>query len=156
MVFSIPRVSGGMMVATNYVYVMTARPDITHARIGRNIYIYMYSLRNIYYGRSLFINRCFVRGPISNSPPHSRTTRKHISGQVRPAQSDQNLRWLHKELHPWISKRRPVKILIRLRECESSLSAPGRRYVYLRRGSLSSVNKVYICVHSHTQFIELV
>ena len=46
----------------------------------------------------------------------------------------------HEEtLHPWLSKIRPVKVLIRLRECagwsESSLGAHVRRYVFWRYGS---------------------
>ena len=49
------------------------------------------------------------------------------------AQSDQSLRCPHEEtLHPWLSQKRPVKILIRLRECagwsESYLGAHVRRY----------------------------
>ena len=56
------------------------------------------------------------------------------------AQSDQSLHCPHKEIsHPWLSKMRLVKILIRLRECtgwfESSLGAHVRRYVFWRCGS---------------------
>ena len=51
------------------------------------------------------------------------------------AQFDQSLFCPHEEtLHPWLSKMRPVKILIRLRKCadwsESLLCAHVRRYVF--------------------------
>ena len=51
------------------------------------------------------------------------------------APSDQSHRWRHEEmLHPWLTKMRPVKILIRLRECavwcESSLCEHVRRYMF--------------------------
>ena len=54
--------------------------------------------------------------------------------------SDQSLHCPHEQiLHPWLLKIRPVKNLIRLRECagwsESSLEANVRRYVFWRSGS---------------------
>ena len=62
------------------------------------------------------------------------------------AQSEKSLRgWHEVTLHPWLSKMRPVKILIRLRECtgwsKSSLSAHVRRYVFWRRGANIQVCK---------------
>ena len=57
----------------------------------------------------------------------NRKARKLTFSHVRPkrprsaydsAQSDHSLRCLNEDsLHPWLSKIRPVKILIRLREC---------------------------------------
>ena len=52
-------------------------------------------------------------------------------------QSAQRLRCPHEEtLHPWLSKMRPVKIPIRLRECtgwsESSLGIHAQKYGFLR------------------------
>ena len=59
---------------------------------------------------------------------------------LRSPESDQNLRCPFQEtLHPWLSKTRPAKILIRLRECavwsESSLGAHIRKYVSGHFGS---------------------
>ena len=58
------------------------------------------------------------------------------------------LRYLHEEtLHPWLSKMRLVKSLIRLRECagwsESSLSAQVQRYVFCRCGSNTNLWMFY-------------
>ena len=65
------------------------------------------------------------------------------------AQSDQSLRWPYEEsLHPWLSKVRPVRILIRLRECagwsESSPGAHVLRYIAGRFGSFVSLNAINI------------
>ena len=66
-----------------------------------------------------------------------------------------SLRCPHEEtLHPWLSKMRPVKILIRLHECavwsESSLDAHVQWYVFFTYGSYDI--KTYIsdlCYHQH-------
>ena len=60
---------------------------------------------------------------------------RRLKSVFASAQSDQRLRFLHKEtLHPWLSKMHPGKILIRLRECagwsESSLGALVWSYVF--------------------------
>ena len=48
---------------------------------------------------------------------HVRPTKTQISLLII-TQSDQCIRCQHEEnLHPWLSKMRPAKILIRLREC---------------------------------------
>ena len=79
----------------------------------------------------------------------SRDVRKHTFWHAHPtrlkptclsAQSDKSLRCPHEEtLHPWLSKMRPVRILIRQRECagwsDSSLGTHVRRYVFLHCGS---------------------
>ena len=62
--------------------------------------------------------------------------RRHNS-DCASAHSDQSFRCPHEEsLHPWISKMRPVKILIRLCECagwsESSLGAHIPKYIFRR------------------------
>ena len=68
---------------------------------------------------------------------HVRPTKTQI--RLRIAQSDLSLRCPHEEiLHPFLSKKRPVMILIRLHECagwsESSLGAHVRRYICWRCG----------------------
>ena len=74
-----------------------------------------------------------IRGAMSE--PCDQRTLKSTCGS---AQSDQQPCCPHKEtLHPWLSKMRPVKILISLRKCcagwsESLLGAQVRRYVYWR------------------------
>ena len=65
--------------------------------------------------------------------PSNICARRRLKSACPSAQSDHNLRCPHEEtLHPWLSKMRPVKILIRLRECagwsESPLGAHVRRY----------------------------
>ena len=67
-------------------------------------------------------------------------SQRRLKSASKFTQSDQCLCCLHAEtLHPWLLKIRPVKILIRLRECagwsESSLGAHVRRYVFWRCGS---------------------
>ena len=65
---------------------------------------------------------------------------RRLRSACSSAQSDQSLRCPHEEtLNPSLSKMRPVKIQIRLRECtgwsESRLGAHFRRYVFWHCGS---------------------
>ena len=67
--------------------------------------------------------------------PSVTCTHQRLKSGCTTAQSDLNLRCLHEEaLRRWLSKMRPVKILIRLRECavwsESSLCAHVQRYLF--------------------------
>ena len=60
--------------------------------------------------------------------PSDMCTKRALKSACASSQSDQSLRCPHEEtLHPWLSKLRMVKVLIRLRECadwsESSLGA---------------------------------
>ena len=66
---------------------------------------------------------------------------RRLKSACASAQTDKSLRCSHDQtFHPWLSKMRPVKILIRLRECadwsESSLGAHVRRYVFWVCGSI--------------------
>ena len=81
----------------------------------------------------------------------------NLSGQRRlksacaSAQSDQSCHCQHKEtLHHWLSKMRPAKILIRLRECaDRSESSPGahiRMYVFLWRSFI--LNDFYTVIYT--------
>ena len=85
-------------------------------------------------GLSLFARR-FLAATWENVPSHMCTQRKFKS-ICASAQSAQSL-LPHKEtFYPWLSKMRPAKILISLRDCadwsESSLGAHVRRYVLWR------------------------
>ena len=70
--------------------------------------------------------------------PSDMCTERRLKLDFAPAQSVQSLHCLHEEtLNSWLSKKRPVKILIRLRECagcsESSLDAHTKvRFLTLR------------------------
>ena len=73
-----------------------------------------------------------------NVPSDMCSQRKHKSA-CASSQYDQSHRYPHEEaVHPWLSKIRHVKILIRLRECavwsESSKGVHDRSYVFGRRG----------------------
>ena len=80
------------------------------------------------------------------------------------AQCDQSLRCPHEEtLHPWLFKMRPVKILIRLRECggwsESSLGAHVRRYVFWLCGSNKQIECSFVSdalTYSHVTWRNIV
>ena len=74
--------------------------------------------------------------------PSDMCVRRKLKSACASAQSDQSLRRPHERtLHPWLSKMRQVKILIRLRECavwsESSLGAPVHRYTFCRCDSIT-------------------
>ena len=76
----------------------------------------------------------------------------HYKSTCASAQSDQSsLCPLDETLHPWLSKMRSVKILIRLRECaglsKSSLGAHVRRYVFWCCGSCLHGLLVIIFLH---------
>ena len=59
----------------------------------------------------------YINRNVRNVPSDIRAQRRFKSA-CASVQSDQSLRCPHEEtLHPWLSKMRPVKILIRLREC---------------------------------------
>ena len=50
--------------------------------------------------------------------PSDMCAQRRLRSACASAQSDQSLRCSHEEtLHTWVSNMRPVKILIRLREC---------------------------------------
>ena len=73
-----------------------------------------------------------------NEPSDIYALRRHRSS-CASAQSDQSFHCPHEEtLHSWLSKMRPVKILIRLRKCagwsESSLGGHIWKYIFWRCG----------------------
>ena len=77
--------------------------------------------------------------------PSDMCSKQRLEPACASAQSDRSLRCPQEEtLHPWLSKTRPVKIQIRLRECagwsESSLGAHVQRYVFWRCGSLEQLS----------------
>ena len=60
----------------------------------------------------------------------------------KSAESDQSIRCPQVEtLHPWIPKMHPVKILIRLRECNVNL-----RWVQMSGGTFSDVSAHLVCL----------
>ena len=76
------------------------------------------------------------------------------------AQSNQNLHCPHEEsLQSWLSKMRPVKILIRMHEyadwSESSLGARLGRCVYWRSGSTYMMDLRYKYLRHYVYFVQL-
>ena len=65
--------------------------------------------------------------------------KRSLRSAYASVQFDQSLRCPHEEtLHPCLSKTRPMKALIRMRECagwsESSLGGHIQKYIFWRRG----------------------
>ena len=98
--------------------------------------------------------RCFICAVTWENVPSDMCAQRRHKSACASAQSDQSPRRPHEEtLHPWLSlsKMRPVKILIRLRECavwsESSLGAYVRRYLIWRCGSLLVQVRTMVWLH---------
>ena len=54
-------------------------------------------------------------------------------------------------LHPWLSKKRPVKFLIRLRECAGCLNL---RWAHMAKGTFTDVSAYFIHVHISYMYIK--
>ena len=82
----------------------------------------------------------YHRSAMSESVSFDMCAQRWLKSACASAQSDKSLRCMHEEtLYRLLSKMRPAKILIRLRECagwsESSLGAYVLRYIFGRYGS---------------------
>ena len=89
------------------------------------------------FGRCWFQIPCVYFSFAWENVPSDMCAQRRLKSACASAQSDQSLRWpLEETLYPSLSKTRPAKILIRVRECavwsESSLGAHVRRYVFWR------------------------
>ena len=81
---------------------------------------------------------------VEQNAPSDMCAQRRLKLACASAQSDKSLRCLHDEtLHPCLSKIRPVKILIRLRECVSKVRFLTLQLILKR----TSFSKYVICIY---------
>ena len=106
--------------------------------------------RNIQ-GKMLDISILSFAEPQCKKATSDMCVKRRLKSACASAQSDQSLYCPHEEtLHPWLSKMRPLKILIRLCECANWSEASLGAHVLLWNHAYSNIFKKFTTINRKT------